>query len=134
MLPVTAFFAGLFGFFYIGLSVLVILKRYNLRLALGDGGDMGITRRIRAHANFAEYVPFCLILLGINELEKKPGWLVATLAALLLLGRLSHAYGLIVAEAANPQNIKFRQIGMVSTFAVLSIASALLVLGAAHVR
>jgi len=128
MVPVTAFFAGILGIIYLGLAFLVIRKRYSLRLSLGDGGQDAMMRRIRAHANFAEYVPFCLILLALNEMHHAPQKLVFFLGALLVIGRLSHAYSLITAEVKSAPKIIFRQIGMVSTFAVLLVNSLMLIL------
>lgn len=129
MLPVTAFFAGIFGIMYVGLAVLVIRQRYKLRLSLGDGGDNGMLRVIRAHANFAEYIPFCLLLLGINELQHTSESFILGLGWLLLLGRFSHAYSLVHLEPRAPGKFIFRQIGMVSTFTVIICASVLLLLG-----
>ena len=129
MLPVTAFFAGLLGFLYLWLTILVIRRRISLRLALGDGGDTNIMRRIRAHANFAEYVPFALILMGIGELNGQHKWVLATLGTFLVLARLSHAYSLIVVEARKQTDIKFRSIGMVLTLMVIGILSILVLVG-----
>ena len=129
MLPVTAFFAGLLGFLFIALSVLIIKRRYALRAALGDAGDEDMKRRIRAHANFAEYVPLALILLAVGELNGQHKWVLAVFGTLLVLGRISHAYSLIVAEVRNPRNFAFRTVGMISTFLTIGVLSLLVLIG-----
>lgn len=115
MVPVTAFFAGLLALLYMVLSVNIIVKRYTLKQGIGDGGDKNMAYRIRAHGNFAEYVPFILILMGANELNGASPMFLKMMGAMLVLGRLSHAFSLSHFELAKGK-IVFRQIGMVSTF------------------
>lgn len=91
---VTSVTAGVLGLFYLGLSGWVILRRRSALVGIGDGDDKDLARRIRVHGNFAEYVPFCLVLLALNE-AGSPGapWLVPC-AGGLVLGRALHAAGL----------------------------------------
>ena len=66
---VTPLYAGLLTLWFTLLSVRVM----NLRrrgIAFGDGGDIGVTRIIRAQANFAEYVPLALLLMGFLEVTR----------------------------------------------------------------
>ena len=62
---VTAFYAALLAPLFVVLSVRVILFRRGSGSTLGDGGDPVLLRRIRVQANFAEYVPLALILMGL---------------------------------------------------------------------
>jgi hypothetical protein len=79
---------------YAGLSVRVARLRGAKRVSLGDGGDKELQTWIRAHANFIEYVPICLILL--YALTPFYGYrTIAGLSGLLLLARLLHAAGLL---------------------------------------
>jgi uncharacterized membrane protein YecN with MAPEG domain len=59
---------------------------------MGDGGDTALVARMRAQANFIEYTPITLILVGAIELAR-PGspWLLGT-AAIYLLGRIAHGW------------------------------------------
>ena len=54
---ITALYAGLL----IGLFVLLTLRVFAVRqpsgVMLGTGGNRGLERAVRVHANFAEYVP-----------------------------------------------------------------------------
>ena len=71
------------------------------------------------HANFAEYVPLILILLGGIEYAGAPHNLVLGLAVALVVARLSHAFGL-PRPAPNP----LRAAGASLTWIVLLVASA----------
>jgi uncharacterized protein len=62
-MPITAFYAALLAPLFILLAVRVIRQRRGARVAIGDGGDKLLLRRMRVHANFAEYVPFALVLM-----------------------------------------------------------------------
>ena len=85
---------ALLGLLYAGLSVRVARLRGAKRVSLGDGGDKELQTWIRAHANFIEYVPLCLIL--IYALVPFYGYrTIAGLGGLLLLARLLHAAGLL---------------------------------------
>lgn len=120
MVPVTAFFAGLLTLVYLVLTFSVIRGRYVHKVALGDGGHSDMMRRIRAHANFAEYVPLILVLMALNELSGASGELLAVFGVLLVLGRIFHAYSLTIHEVKR-QRIIFRQIGTVTTLTILII-------------
>ena len=49
---------------YIGLSARVIRGRGQHRVGLGSGGIDDMERSIRAHGNFAEYVPLTMLLIA----------------------------------------------------------------------
>ena len=67
--PITAFYGGLLGITFMYLSILVIKGRRSAKISLGDGGNSHFLGIIRAHANFAEYVPLILILMLIAEIN-----------------------------------------------------------------
>jgi uncharacterized membrane protein YecN with MAPEG domain len=118
MVHVTAFFAGILAFLYLGLAFHVIIRRYRLKLLVGDGGDADMTNRIRAHANFAEWVPFALLLMGLDEINGMSQHKLIFLGTALVLGRISHALSMLKFE---PRIFYFRSIGMVTTFTVIII-------------
>ena len=82
----TALYAGLLAPLFVLLSVRVIALRYSGQVALGDGGDALLARRVRVQANFAEYVPLGLILLGLSESLGAPALLLHALGLALLVG------------------------------------------------
>lgn len=75
------------------LSINVIKERRSKKVAYGDGGDGSpLQKKIRAHANFTEYTPLALILIGALEASAAlPRAAVAALAAAFLLARALHA-------------------------------------------
>jgi uncharacterized membrane protein YecN with MAPEG domain len=73
---------------------------------------------VRAHGNFAENVPLCLVLMGLAEAEAAPHLLVVALGVMLIVGRVLHVLGL-----GRPVPNVFRAGGVVLTFFVLSIGS-----------
>jgi len=127
----TAFYAALAALILILLSINVIRGRRHYRAALGDSAVPEMTRRIRAHANFIEYTPLFLIMLGIAERDGIPGWAVHILGLAFLLGRVMHAYSLLWGEQyhgsrllANPV---WRVGGMGLTFVLLGGLSIVLI-------
>ena len=113
MLPITSFFAGLFAVYYVRLAFAVIRLRRSNKVALGAGGVAELEGAIRAHGNFAEYVPLGLILLGLFESYNVHPVFVASLGGLLGLGRVFHA------QALSKANLKLRVRGMMLTFGTL---------------
>ncbi len=116
---ITGTYAALLALLLLVLSALVIRQRLRHRTAIGLGSAEGLLRASRAHANFAEYVPFALLLMLLLEQGAAPAWLLHALGLALLLGRLSHAYGI----SRMPERLLFRQVGMLCTFGVLGVAA-----------
>ena len=61
-MSVTPIYGGLAALFFALLSFRVIQLRGVTKIGLGFEGDQGLQRAIRVHGNFAEYVPFVLLL------------------------------------------------------------------------
>ncbi|RDV24678.1 glutathione S-transferase [Alteromonas aestuariivivens] len=118
--PITAFYASLLALCYIYLSLAVIAVRRRERVSLGDGGHGELRRLLRAHANFNEYVPIGLILLGCLESISELYFIEHLCACLLLFGRMLHAYGLHHHEGTSWQ----RFVGMLMTFLSIIIMAS----------
>lgn len=125
---ITAAYAGVFGLLYLVLSGWVIGGRVSFRVLHGDGGQAGLGKRIRAHANFNEYVPLVLLLAGLLEARGTAHAIVHALLAPLLLARVAHPVGMMAREMSPLQGI-CRGIGTVVTLTVLGVASILLLAG-----
>lgn len=94
----TPLYAGLLALWYLVLSSrIIVLRRQGV--SLGDGGDPVLLRRIRAHGNFSEYVPFILILIGILELSHLPTIILHILGITLVIARLLHGYAFSFRES-----------------------------------
>jgi uncharacterized membrane protein YecN with MAPEG domain len=116
---VTLFTAGVLGLLFILLSYRVVQVRQSAQVELGDGGDTLLLARIRAHANFAEYVPICLVLIGAVEISYEDAPLGLWVAGLALIAvRIAHAIGMAT-RGANLARI----IGITGTWLVLAALS-----------
>jgi hypothetical protein len=115
MLLVTALIASVLTVIFIKLSFAVIGLRRKNKVGLGSGGHDDLERAIRAQGNFAEYVPFGILLIACLELNGAPWWLVALPGASLIMGRLIHAAGINVP----PPDFSKRILGMQFTFLTL---------------
>lgn len=120
MMPVTALWAALLAPLFLWLSMRIVPLRHAARVTLGTGGDPTLERAIRAQGNFAEYVPFALVLLGLAEAGGAPAVVLHPLGALLLLGRCAHGWAITRAG----EDLRIRAAGMVATFLVIALAAA----------
>ncbi|MGP9799583.1 MAPEG family protein [Rheinheimera sp. NSM] len=116
---ITALYAALLGLMFIALSIKVIAKRRQFQVGIGSKGEMALERAIRVHGNFAEYVPFALLLLFLAEYSGLAPLYLHILGITLLLGRLSHAWG--VRQLKEP--LKFRMFGTLVTFGVMLLSA-----------
>jgi len=122
-LPITSVLAGAAAIFLVLLSLPVALRRRSTRLSAGDGGDEVFNRKIRAQANFIEYVPLAIIAIGLLEMNGASQPVLCGLAATLATARVLHAFGLWSAVLIG------RALGAMLTFGVLLVAGGLLVYG-----
>lgn len=90
---ISILYAGLLGLIFLALAVRVVRLRRTLQVGIGSGGHDELNRAVRAHANFAEYVPLAVIMLALVELgTAAPAWLLHLLGAVLLVGRVMHGF------------------------------------------
>lgn len=94
ILPITLTIAGASALISIWLGLRVSQLRIRHKVLIGDGGDERLTRRMRAHANFSEYAPTFLILLGLIELAHGSETWLWIVAILFVLARLAHPFGM----------------------------------------
>ena len=115
MLLVTSIIAAVLTIIFVRLSFAVIGLRRKNKVGLGSGGHEDLERAIRAQGNFAEYVPFGIILIACLEINGAPWWLVAFPGIALIIGRLIHAIGI----NSPPPDFSKRVLGMMLTFGTL---------------
>jgi len=115
MLIITSIIAAVLTGIFIRLSFAVIGLRHKNKVGLGSGGHEDLERAIRAQGNFAEYVPFGILLIACLELNKAPWWLVAVPGITLIIGRVIHAVGI----NTPPPDFSKRVLGMKFTFFTL---------------
>jgi uncharacterized protein len=112
----TLLFAGLCALLQTLLTALVIRRRKQAGVSLQDGGDRQLIERIRAHGNFVETAPMALLLMALLEMNGLAVGLIWGFGAMLVAGRMLHAYGLLSGRVAWP-----RLVGMSMTLFVISI-------------
>jgi len=117
---VTPLYAGLLALWFLVLTWRVIQRR-GKGTYLGDGGDQGLLRVIRGHANFAEYVPLALLMMGFLEVSRFSIYVLHALGIVLLIARLLHGYALSFTEHSSFG----RFWGASLTFIVLAIEAVL---------
>src|ERR1700712_5432001 len=123
ILPINTLSVVVSAAMLIALSVPISLRRARLGIEIGDPHeDVTLTRRIRAHGNFTEYVPLALLLIALVEASKNLHAATA-LAVVLLVARIAHAAGTLAGVTW------LRGIGMLGTFVTLFGGIAVLVLG-----
>jgi uncharacterized protein len=90
---VTPLYAGILTIWFVVLSLRVANIRHR-GISFGDNGDAEIARIIRAQANFAEYVPLALLLMGFLEASRYSIYLLHTFGIALVIARLLHGFAL----------------------------------------
>jgi uncharacterized protein len=112
-------YAAVLTFFYIFLSFRVIKSRVVTKVLIGTGSDRGLERRMRIHANFAEYVPLALLLLIFMEMQGRSSWLLHLLCIALVVARIGH----VVALWEEKEILWLRVVTVLATFFVMAAAA-----------
>jgi uncharacterized protein len=126
-MPVFFVCAGLLGLLAVSLTVSVGRLRMQKKIYLGDGGDPEMLAAIRAHGNFMEYVPLCLVLIYVVS-DFYTFWYVAVLSLALLLSRVLHAGGLLGFIPLG------RTLGASGTTLILAITSVMLIISGINLK
>lgn len=105
-LPVTLATTSLLTILFLILSVRVSTARMNGGISLGAGGGTVVSKSgrereipsieaaVRAHGNFAEYVPLSLLMLGLIEAQGTSRGVLIAIAVTLCVARVLHAIGI----------------------------------------
>lgn len=118
-MTITPIYAAILAFVFIYLTLRTIKLRRQFKVAIGHGNQTALERAIRAHANFAEYTPFALLLLAMLENTARLDLLSHGLGLALTTGRIIHAYNI----SQETEVITIRVIGMTLTLAVIITAA-----------
>lgn len=95
------------------LALQTIKVRRANKVKLGDGGDFELQSAIRAHGNFAEYMPITIILLFLLEYNGMHYLVIHVIGIAFLVGRWTHAQGLL------KDNLRKRVMGMGFTLNII---------------
>lgn len=125
---ITPLYSGIFGLFFVALSVRTLLLRRKFGIAIGNNNQPILERASRVHSNFAEYVPMSLLLIYFLELKMPSNTWIHFICMALLLGRISHAYGVSQVQ----EKLVYRVVGIALTFMVIISTSVRLFIGYAQ--
>ena len=101
MMYITLIYGGLLGLLFLLLSFWVVKRRAQFKVMIGEGEAPEMLSAIRAHGNFAEYVPLTLLLMALCELAGVGALWLHLGGGLLLAGRILHAIGIQIPRAPN---------------------------------
>ena len=123
---ITAIYLAVLALLYAALALLVVRLRQSNQASFGDSGSSALRSAIRAHANFAEYVPIIALMVAMLEMSGLPALRVHLLMGALLVSRLLHPLGMYVA----PNTLQFRicRVGGITITISLLIVCAVLIL------
>ncbi len=118
-LPVTGLTAAICALLLIYTLFQVISERLRTETSFGAGEDEKMKMARGTHANLAENAPIAIIMLAVLELSSAHHMALTGLAALFLLSRVVHVFGM--KQHQQGKTPKFRQIGVLGS--VLSIVA-----------
>ena len=115
----TELYAGILGLVSIVIGVLVGRFRGPDGVSVGDGGREEILVGMRRHANFVEWTPQAIILIGLLEMNKVSVSTIHIFGCVLVAARISHAIGMRV----DGSTTIFRAAGAISTIILTFVLS-----------
>jgi uncharacterized protein len=91
---ITATYLGALGLIYAFLGLRVARFRRGNKIVFGDGDDRYLRSAIRAHANFAEYVPIIVIMNALLEMGGAASVQMHVLLGTLTVSRVLRRFAL----------------------------------------
>ena len=121
---VTGLYLAILALLYAVLGLQVSRLRRGNRVLFGDGDSRELRSAIRAHANFAEYVPIIVLMVALLEMSGTPASRIHWLMGLLLIARLLHPLGMYV----GPRTLQFQicRVGGISLTLLVLVAAAIM--------
>lgn len=116
ILPITLTIAGAAALLNIWLARRVGQMRLTHKVSIGDGGNAALIARMRAQANFIEYTPFVLILIGLIELAEGSKLWLWIVGVVYILARIAHGFGM---DRPSGDRLRLRTIGIIVTALIL---------------
>lgn len=117
---ITGLYAAFFAVFQMVMIPWIVRSRVSEKMSLGMGSEI-LQRKVRVYGNFVETVPMVLVLMLIAELSGSPFWALHGIGVLMVVSRLSHAFGMMRGTGIN----RFREIGVMLTMVSLVAGAAL---------
>ena len=127
LLPTTLATAAAAALINFWLANRVGRVRMREKISVGDGGNEGLSRRMRAQLNFAENTPFVLVLIAALEIAGKGGLWLSLVGGAYMLARVLHGLGMDGGSLGWGRTVGI--IVTMLTHVVLSVAAVLVLLG-----
>lgn len=126
-LQITGLYASVLALLFIFMSALVIKLRLQHKVGIGDGGVSPLAKAIRVHGNFAEFVPFAIVLMAIYEINGGTDTALHVAGVILVISRISHLLGLLKTKGSSLPRVigVLATYGIILTFAVKNIINFL---------
>ena len=123
---ITGLYLAFLALLFVVLGLQVSRLRRGNRVLFGDGDNRELRSAIRAHGNFAEYVPIIVLMVALLEISGTPALRVHLLMGTLLVARLIHPLGMYV----GPRTLQFQicRVGGISLTLVVLLAAAIMML------
>jgi len=123
---ITGLYLAVLALIYLVLGLQVSRLQRGNRVLFGDGDNRELRSAIRAHANFAEYVPIIVLMVALLEMSGLPALRVHLLMGTLLVARLLHPLGMYV----GPRTLQFQicRVGGISLTLIVLLTAALMAL------
>lgn len=112
-------YAGIMGLILLWLATFVGNWRRQLKISIGDGGNLDLIRAMRGQANFVEYVPLVLLLMLIAAIGGAPAIAIHGMGLPLVAARILH--GLHFSKPGQPGWMRGAGAGI--TLLVLALGS-----------
>ena len=122
---ITLSYLAVLGLIYAALAIAVVYLRTQRQTPYGDGGDATLMHAIRAHGNFAEWVPLITMIVAGLEMSGASETYIHGLMGTLVAARLLHAIGLYAAVGTVVYFVG-RVSGALTTWLILLTGCALL--------
>lgn len=121
---ITGLYLAILALLYGVLGLQVSRLRRGNRVLFGDGDNRELRSAIRAHANFAEYVPITVLMVALLEMSGTSAPRIHWLMGLLLIARLLHPLGMYV----GPRTLQFQicRVGGISLTLLVLVAAAIM--------
>jgi uncharacterized membrane protein YecN with MAPEG domain len=121
---ITGLYLAVLALLFAVLGFQVSRLRRGNRVLFGDGDNRQLRSAIRAHANFAEYVPIIVLMVALLEMSGTPALRVHLLMGTLLVARLLHPLGMYV----GPRTLQFQicRVGGISLTVLVLVAAAIM--------
>jgi uncharacterized membrane protein YecN with MAPEG domain len=123
----TASYTAILALIYLALSFWVVAGRVKHKAIHGDGGSSALSKRIRAHANFIEYVPLLLIMAALLEGGGARASTIHALLGVLVVARILHPFGMVARENTVQQFI-CRGLSAIATWIIMLVEAILLLI------